>query len=97
MLAVLSDGSLQQADTHRYNAILGLPELRQLIAANATKRGLDMQGQEVMVCAGANQAIINAALALLDAGDSVSTQLPLPTRCSLNYYRTLHLLCLSMA
>jgi aspartate/methionine/tyrosine aminotransferase len=88
MLAVLSNGSLQQADTHCYNAVLGLPELRQLIAADATRRGLNMQGQEVMVCAGANQAIVNAALALLDAGDSVSTTLMITkTRYNFACYR----------
>jgi aspartate/methionine/tyrosine aminotransferase len=52
--------------------VLGLPALREAIAQRMTTQWrIDMSGQEVMVTAGANQAALNVALALLDVSDKV--------------------------
>ncbi|GAX73280.1 hypothetical protein CEUSTIGMA_g734.t1 [Chlamydomonas eustigma] len=53
-----------------YGPAEGLPALRQALKAKiASKNGL--QQHEVMVTAGANQAVLNAILALVDEGDCV--------------------------
>eukprot|EP00611_Tribonema_gayanum_P026589 TRINITY_DN636_c0_g1_i4.p1 TRINITY_DN636_c0_g1~~TRINITY_DN636_c0_g1_i4.p1 ORF type:complete len:203 (-),score=35.61 TRINITY_DN636_c0_g1_i4:928-1536(-) len=72
VLKAASDGSLSETRTHKYNAVLGLVDLRDALYSKLEQDcGLDMTGQEIMVCAGANQAFVNAALALLDPGDKV--------------------------
>eukprot|EP00741_Cyanophora_paradoxa_P007635 tig00001178_g7384.t1 len=57
-----------EPSTHRYGAVLGLPELREAIARRMEERS-GVVGKEVMVTAGANQAFVNAVLALCDPGD----------------------------
>ncbi|KAG1677998.1 hypothetical protein FOA52_000793 [Chlamydomonas sp. UWO 241] len=53
-----------------YGPAEGLPALREALRAKiATQNGL--VSHEVMVTAGANQAVVNAVLALVDEGDSV--------------------------
>ncbi|CAM9962923.1 unnamed protein product, partial [Phaeothamnion confervicola] len=72
---------LEQTRMHRYGDILGDPELRAAIARKLISRnGLDLAEQEIMVTAGANQAFVNVALALLDPGDVAI--LPRPYYCS---------------
>ncbi|CAM9229305.1 unnamed protein product [Chrysoparadoxa australica] len=80
------DFALQTLETagrdgvHLYGPCLGTPELRTAIKQRLVKGGLAMSGQEVMVCAGANQAFATAALCVLDPGDRVL--LPKPYYCS---------------
>ncbi|KAJ1632477.1 pyridoxal phosphate-dependent transferase [Pavlovales sp. CCMP2436] len=57
------------APTHLYSADEGIPELRAALRASlASEHGLE--GVEVMVTAGANQAFLNTVLMALNAGDS---------------------------
>jgi aspartate/methionine/tyrosine aminotransferase len=63
------DGT-QGAMCYRYNDVLGVTALREaLVRKLQLSNGLNMNGQEVMVCGGANQAFFNVAMALLDDGD----------------------------
>ncbi len=54
--------------SHAYGADAGLPELRTALAKKLRTKGLT--NSEIMVTAGANQALANVALTLLDAGDT---------------------------
>lgn len=61
-----------EINVNAYNDIDGLLVLRERVREkleNVNK--LDMQGQEVMITAGGNQAFVNVALALFDPGDPV--------------------------
>ncbi|MCP1602834.1 aminotransferase class I/II-fold pyridoxal phosphate-dependent enzyme [Pseudomonas citronellolis] len=64
--------SLQAGDTH-YSDVAGRPELRQAIA-DLYRRRFDLQvgADNVIVLAGAQNALFAAALCLLEAGDEVS-------------------------
>jgi aspartate aminotransferase len=66
----------------KYTAVEGTPQLRQAVAAWFAKaHGLAVTPAEVMVSAGAKQAIFNAFHALLDPGDEVI----LPAPCWVSY------------
>jgi aspartate aminotransferase len=70
------------AGATKYTAVEGTPELRAAVAAWFAKaHGFDVAPAEVMVSAGAKQAIHNAFHALLDPGDEVI----LPAPCWVSY------------
>jgi aspartate/methionine/tyrosine aminotransferase len=57
---------------NQYPPMLGLPALRQAVAAHYGRRqGLDIQPQQVIVTAGATEALAACFLALLSPGDEV--------------------------
>jgi aspartate aminotransferase len=61
----------------RYTAVAGIPSLRQAIAARLTRAwGSPYEAGQVIVTAGAKQAIANALAVLLDPGDEVILQAP---------------------
>ena len=61
----------------RYTPVAGTPELRALIARKLKEEnGLAVTPSQVVVTAGAKQAIYHALLALVDPGDSVLVPLP---------------------
>eukprot|EP01041_Mallomonas_annulata_P003376 gene3376-6694_t len=57
-------------DLHKYGSIMGLDALRLEISSNLQNNGLDMGNMEVMITSGANQAFVNAALAICDPQDN---------------------------
>lgn len=64
--------SLDERTTHVYSADAGLPELRRGIADYLVSRhGFEVSELNILVTAGANQAIMLTLQALLDAGDEV--------------------------
>ena len=70
------------AGATKYTAVEGTPKLRAAVAAwFARAHGFDVSPREVMVSAGAKQAIHNAFHALLDPGDEVI----LPAPCWVSY------------
>src|SRR5687768_4553792 len=67
-VAAIRDGRNQ------YPPGLGVPELREAVAAHQRRFwGLDYEPDEVLVTAGATEAITAAILALCDTGDEVLT------------------------
>ena len=57
---------------HKYQHGLGIPELRERIAARlAVENGVDAQRYALMVTAGGNMAFLTALLAICDQGDEV--------------------------
>ena len=70
------------ANYTKYTANSGSAEIKQAILARyRTDYGVDYQENEVIVCAGGKQALLNAALVLFDPGDEVITHTPgWPTR-----------------
>lgn len=65
------------ADFTKYTANAGTLELkRAIIERYRVDYGVDYDESEVMVCAGGKQALVNAALAIFDAGDDVVTHAP---------------------
>lgn len=62
---------------NRYTPPLGMPELRDLLAAQLTRHtGTAYSPAEVAVTCGAKQALFNTALVLLDPGDEVLIPAP---------------------
>src|SRR5688572_16521339 len=70
--------ALGHAATHEYQAVAGLPELRERIAAKlAAENGVDVsRGSRVMVTAGANMAFMHAVMATTMPGDEVILPVP---------------------
>ncbi len=63
--------ALRAGDTH-YNPILGRPELRAAVAADmADRTGMSIGLDNVLICAGTQNALIAASLCLLGDGDEV--------------------------
>ena len=57
---------------HLYQPDEGIPELRAAIAEKiARENGIDANGREIMVTAGANMGFLNALIAIVDPGDEV--------------------------
>ena len=57
---------------HKYQHELGIPELRERIAARLTaENGIDVDRFSLMVTAGGNMAFLTALLAICDQGDEV--------------------------
>ena len=67
---------LQEKDTSKYGSIEGLSDLRIAIAEKLSGCGVDMSGLEIAVTCGANQAFINAALAICDDADNATIIAP---------------------
>src|SRR5687768_11566123 len=65
--------ALGSAATHEYQAVAGLPALRQRIAVKlAAENGIDLSaGSDVMVTAGGNMAFMHAVMATTAPGDEV--------------------------
>ncbi|MGN6819248.1 MAG: aminotransferase [Sphingomonas sp.] len=64
--------------SNQYPPMIGLPELRQAVAAHyAAHQGLDLSPDEVVVTSGATEAIAAALLALVSPGDEVILFQPL--------------------
>ena len=62
----------EEPSRHKYQHELGIPELRERIAARlATENGIDEGRFALMVTAGANMAFVTALLAICDHGDEV--------------------------
>jgi katanin p60 ATPase-containing subunit A1 len=53
-------------ETHKYGNILGYPALLRKLTHIMQREGLDMEGQDLCITAGANQAFTNVVLALAD-------------------------------
>ena len=65
-------GFCAQPERHRYQHELGIPELRERIAARlAAENGIDVARFSLMVTAGGNMAFLTALLAICDEGDDV--------------------------
>lgn len=61
----------------RYTPVAGVPELRQAIAdVTAKSRGVDVSPDQVIVTAGAKQAVSSVLLAQVDRGDEVLVPTP---------------------
>jgi aspartate aminotransferase len=66
-----------EADFTKYTPSAGIAELREAICARyRADYGVDYRPEEVIVSAGAKQALYNAAVALFDEGDEVITHAP---------------------
>ncbi|MFI8767402.1 pyridoxal phosphate-dependent aminotransferase [Streptomyces sp. NPDC053792] len=63
-------------DFTRYTPAAGIPELRTAIAAHLNRHGTTYEASEVVVAAGAKQALHYAFTALLDPGDEVLIPAP---------------------
>lgn len=62
---------INDRDTHRYGNIQGIPELCNELKIDLTRRGLDMENNDIIITSGANQAFVNIAIALIDHDDDV--------------------------
>lgn len=61
----------------KYTPCAGIPELRQAIAAKLKRdNGLEYTPSQIIVCAGAKQALFNAIMALFGPGDEVIVPAP---------------------
>lgn len=77
MRAAMAEMVLEEADTHLYGPVLGLPALRDEIAARwSIAYGGRIEAADVAVTAGANQAFCAAIATLAGPGDAV--MLPVP-------------------
>jgi aspartate/methionine/tyrosine aminotransferase len=64
--------ALDEPSIHRYSPDAGLPELREaLVGKLAGENGIDVELQNVMATCGANQAFMNAILAIAEPGDEI--------------------------
>ncbi|HEY9626482.1 MAG TPA: pyridoxal phosphate-dependent aminotransferase [Coleofasciculaceae cyanobacterium] len=69
---------LAEPDNHKYQAVEGIPELRQAIALKLkAENGIVVDGNsQIVVTAGSNMGFVNALLAIADPGDEVILQVP---------------------
>ncbi len=65
-----------RAGATRYTPAAGMPELRAAIAKSLAARGADASGSDVVVAAGAKQALFNACFAFFGPGDEVMIASP---------------------
>ena len=66
----------------RYTAAAGTPRLRKAVSYFLRKKnGLEYAPEQILICNGAKQALLNALAAMLDPGDEVL----LPTPCWVSY------------
>ena len=66
----------------RYTAASGTPALRQAVADTLNnEKGLSYAANQVLICTGAKQALLNSLIAVLDPGDEVI----LPAPCWVSY------------
>ena len=66
----LSSNILERT-TQRYGSIEGFEPLKQELIRDLQMRGLEMDGMELAITSGANQAFLNVALTLCDENDDV--------------------------
>lgn len=72
--AVLDEGSGARA--LQYSTTEGDPQLRRLIAARLTERGLDTEAEDLLITSGSQQALTLVAAVLLAPGDRVLVEEP---------------------
>ncbi len=70
----LADG--RAGRTLQYSTTEGDPELRGLVAARLTARGVATSADDLLICSGSQQALTLVACALLDPGDVVLVEEP---------------------
>ena len=59
-------------DSHHYQAVEGIPELRDLISQKlSAENGIDSSRYEIVVSAGSNMGFLNSVLAIADSGDEI--------------------------
>lgn len=73
---VIRDAPQTWADAHGY-VPAGLPALRAVIARQVSERGLPTEPGQILITAGAQQAVFLAACAWLSTGDTVLAETPL--------------------
>ncbi|MFM7423845.1 MAG: aminotransferase class I/II-fold pyridoxal phosphate-dependent enzyme, partial [Elainella sp.] len=63
---------------HRYQAVIGVPELRELIEQKLVSENQIFADpdRQIVVTAGSNMGFVNAVLAIADPGDQVILQTP---------------------
>lgn len=66
-----------ESNSHHYEAVEGLPELRELICSKLQQENqIDTDQYETVVCAGSNMGFLNAILAICDSGDEIILHKP---------------------
>ena len=64
-------------NSHHYEAVEGLPDLRELICSKLQQENqIDTDQYEIVVCAGGNMGFLNAILAICDSGDEIILHKP---------------------
>ncbi len=72
--AAIADGlkEFTTLDSHKYEAVEGIPQLRQLMHEKLrSENGINSEHYRIVVCAGSNMGFLNAVLAICDPGDQV--------------------------
>ena len=65
------------SNSHHYEAVEGLPDLRELICSKLQQENqIDTDQYEIVVCAGSNMGFLNAILAICDSGDEIILHKP---------------------
>ena len=67
---LISKDLINERSSHRYGNIEGYTPLRDALRRSLTTKGLVLDGLDIAVTAGGNQAFTNVALALCDSGDN---------------------------
>ena len=68
---------LADPENHKYKLVQGIPELLAAIEEKlAAENGIHLDGQRIVVTAGANMGFVNAVLAITDPGDEIILNLP---------------------
>jgi len=68
---------LADPENHKYKLVQGIPELLDAIEKKlAHENGIGLDGQRLIVTAGANMGFVNAVLAITDPGDEIILNLP---------------------
>lgn len=68
---------LADSENHKYKLVQGIPELLEAIEQKLEKENdISLDGNRVVVTAGANMGFMNAVLAITDPGDEIIIQLP---------------------
>lgn len=61
-----------ETDSHHYEAVEGIPELREMISQKLiSENNIPANHYDVVVCAGGNMGFLNAILAVCDPGDEI--------------------------
>src|SRR3954471_4240622 len=72
-----AERAVRDPKNHRYTAAVGLPDLREAIAAKTLRdSGLEVSPSQVIVTNGGKQAVYEAFATLLDPGDEVLVPTP---------------------
>ncbi len=76
-------------DTCQYGLSMGVTQLRQLLAERATERGTESKAENILITAGAQQAIELLARAFIDRGDHILVENPTYVGAlqAFNYYQ----------